>query len=231
VEYTRRHKRFRLTSIEVSGQMTSTTEVSLIDIGLGGLSLRADRRLNIGGTYMLKLECEKMPVSVVCQVTWARMSGRKTLADGETVPLYTAGMKFIGLSAEGASKLMSLIERLGQEETARDDDRRAHVRFQIGSEGKARLSFPTDYRVRTISLCGMLIEAGVALENETMVPMVLSLHDDRSIEFLGRVVSCRPTEAAGSDRYSIAIEFIDVADDARDVLDEFIEMLPVPDTA
>lgn len=231
MEYTRRHKRFRLTSIEVSGQMTSTTEVSLIDIGLGGLSLQADRRLNIGGTYMLKLECEKKAVSVVCQVTWARMSGRKTLADGETVPLYTAGMKFIGLSAEGASHLMSLVERLGQEETARGDDRRAHVRFQIGSPGTARLSFPTDYRVRTISLCGMLIEAGVALETETMVPMVLSLHDDRSIEFLGRVVSCQPTEAAGSDRYSIAIEFIDVADDARDVLAEFIEMLPVPNTA
>ena len=55
MEYTRRHKRFRLTSVEVSGQMTSTSEVSLIDIGLGGLSLQADRRLNIGGTYMLNV--------------------------------------------------------------------------------------------------------------------------------------------------------------------------------
>jgi hypothetical protein len=226
VEYTRRHRRFRLTSVEVTGQMTSTSEVSLIDIGLGGLSLQADRRLNIGGTYMLKLECEKKMVSVVCQVTWARISGRKTLVDGESIPLYTAGMKFIGLSAEGASNLLSLVERLGREETARDDDRRAHVRFQIGSPGTARLSFPTDYRVRTISLCGMLIETGVPLESESMIPMVLSLQDDRSIEFLGRVVSCQPTEGAGRDRYSIGIEFIDVADEAKEMLAGFIALLP-----
>ena len=89
--------------------------MSLNDIGLGGLSLSADRRLNIGGTYMLKLECQKKVVSVTCQVTWARLSGKKTLADGEAVPLYTAGMKFIGLTAECAANLMSLVERLGRE--------------------------------------------------------------------------------------------------------------------
>jgi Tfp pilus assembly protein PilZ len=217
--------------MEVSGQMTSTSEVSLIDIGMGGLSLSADRRLNIGGTYMLKLECQKKVVSVMCQVTWARISGRKTLADGEAVPLYTAGMKFVGLSAECAASLLSLVEHVGRKETARNDDRRAHVRFQIGSPGTARLSFPADYRVRTISLCGMLIETAVAFESESTVPMVLSLRDDRSIEFLGRVVSCQPTEGAGRDSYSIGIEFIDVADEAKEMLAAFIALLPPPERA
>ncbi len=217
--------------MEVSGQMTSTSEVSLIDIGLGGLSLSADRRLNIGGTYMLKLECQKKVVSVMCQVTWARLSGKKTLADGEAVPLYTAGMKFIGLTAECAASLMNLVEHLGRKETAKDDDRRAHVRFQIGSPGTALLSFPADYRVRTISLCGMLIETSVAFDSESMVPMALSLHRDRGIEFLGRVVSCQVAEGAGSDRYSIGIEFIDVADDAKEMLAAFIALLPAPEGA
>ena len=64
-----------------------------------------------------------------------------------------------------------------------------------------------------------------------MVPMALSLHGDRSIEFLGRVVSCQPAEGAGRDRYSIGIEFIDVADDAKEMLAAFIAMLPAPEGA
>ena len=78
------------------------------------------------------------------------------------------------------------------------------------------LSFPADYRVRTISLCGMLIETSVAFDSESMVPMALSLHRDRSIEFLGRVMLGQVAEGAGSNRYNIGIEFIDVADDAKE---------------
>jgi hypothetical protein len=72
----------------------------------------------------------------------------------------------------------------------------------------------------------MLIETGVPLETESMAPMVLSLQDDRSIEFLGRVVSCQPTEGAGRDRYNIGIEFIDLADEAKEMLAAFIALLP-----
>jgi hypothetical protein len=225
VNYTRRHKRFQLNSLEIGGQMTYASEVSVLDISMGGLSLRADRRLNIGGSYKLKLECGQKAVSVLCQVAWARMSGTKKSADGETVPLYTAGMKFIDLSPEGASELFNFVECLGKDDPAAPEERRADVRFHIDSPGTTRLIFPTDYRVRTISLSGMLIESAEAMERELRVPMVLSLQDDRCIEFVGRVVSCQPTEGLMPVRCQIGIEFIDVSEDARDVLAAFIEML------
>jgi hypothetical protein len=229
VNYTRRHQRFRLDSVEVSGQMTFASEVSVIDIGMGGVSLRADKRLNIGGTYKLRLETRQRAVTVVCQVAWARMSGTKKSADGDTIPLYTAGMKFIDLSEDRASELLGLVECVSSEEVVPEADRRTHVRFQIGAPGTARLVFPTDYRVRTISLSGMLIESDEALASESMVPMVLSLHEDRSIEFLGRVVSCQPKADDGGSRYHIGIEFIDVTGDARDELSGFIAVLSPSD--
>jgi hypothetical protein len=211
--------------------MTFASEVSVLDISMGGLSLRADRRLNIGGTYMLRLESHQKAVSVVCQVAWARMSGTKKSGEGDTVPLYTAGMKFVDLSPEGASDLLSLVECLGKDSVATPEERRTDVRFHIGTPGITSLIFPTDYRVRTISLSGMLIESAEALERESRVPMVLSLQDDRNIELVGRVVTCQLAEGVIPARCDIGIEFVDVSDEARDVLAAFIGMLSASNTA
>ena len=56
VTNTRRYPRFPVGSFKLNGQMTYASEVSVIDIGMGGVSLTADKRLNIGAKYQLKLE-------------------------------------------------------------------------------------------------------------------------------------------------------------------------------
>jgi hypothetical protein len=229
VIHKRRHKRFRLGSQQLSGQMTFASEVSILDIGMGGVSLRADKRLNIGGKYMLKLEVNKKLVPVTCEVAWARMSGTKRSASGEVVPVYTAGMKFVGLSAENVSDLLRFVEAISDKEAAREDDRREHPRFPARAPGIALLNFPADYKARTISLSGMLIESGEAVESESKVPMVLSLHDGRRIDFLGRIVSCQPKDEDGATRYQIGIEFIELTDAARDALAAFIDWLSAID--
>jgi hypothetical protein len=229
VVYTRRHKRFRLGSRELNGQMTFASEVSILDIGMGGVSLKADKRLNIGGKYMLKLEGSQKVVSVTCEVAWARMSGTKKSPAGETVPLYTAGMKFIGLSPENVSDLLSFVESVSDEDALQEEDRRTHARYPAKSPGIALLNFPADYKARTISLSGMLIESTEAVESESKVPMVLSLHDGRQIDFLGRIVSCQPRDEEGAERYHIGIEFIELNEAARDALAAFIAWLATID--
>jgi hypothetical protein len=219
---TRRHPRFRVGSFKLNGQMTFASEVSVIDIGMGGVSLTADKRLNIGGKYLLKLEDDERAVSVTCEVAWARLSGTRKLADGEAVPIYTAGMKFIGLSPESAAELLSVVEAVGHEEVPVQNDRRSHPRFPATVPGIALLDVPADYSVKTISLSGMLVECGQALTPESRVPAVLTLLDGPSIDFVGRVVSCGPAPAAVG-RHHIAIEFIDLTDIARGALATFIE--------
>jgi c-di-GMP-binding flagellar brake protein YcgR len=225
VKNTRRYKRYRLDYVEINGQLTLASEVSVLDISMGGVSLRVDKRLNIGGKYLLRLEDKEMRISVKCEVAWARLSGTKKSPGGEAIPEYTAGMKFIDLSEEKCADLMHFVECIEREEVRRADDRRQHVRFNIQMPGMAILNFPADYSVRTISLSGMLIESNQTLEPERRVPMVLSLHDNQSIDFLGRIVSCQRKVEESGECYQIGIEFIDVTSEAREVLASFIDLL------
>jgi len=220
-----------LEALAINGQLTFASEISVLDISMGGISLTADRRLNIGGKYMLKLEERQNHVSVVCEVAWARMSGTKRSAEGETVPVYTAGMKFVDVSEKTSAELMSFVECIRNEEVQRANDRRTHMRFSIRAPGIAILNFPTDYKVRTISLSGMLIESDQALESESRVPMTLSLQADRTIGFLGRVVSCQKTDETGVAHYHIGIEFLELTEEAKAALATFIGALSSMDGA
>jgi Tfp pilus assembly protein PilZ len=222
MENTRRYKRFRLDFLEVNGQLTFATEVTLLDISMGGISLKADRRLNIGGKYVIKLDDKKKIISLKGEVAWSSLSGNKVTPDGEIIPLYTAGMRFIDLSREKTAELQHFVEIHRKEEVPAAGDRRLTVRFLIAEPGKAILNYPQDYKVKVISLSGMLIETSHALECESRIPMELSLHDESRISFLGRVVNCQMTGKSDGERYDIGIEFLNLTDKDRDVLGSFV---------
>jgi Tfp pilus assembly protein PilZ len=211
-----------LGSLKLNGQMTFASEVSILDIGMGGVSVTADQRLNIGGKYRLKLEGDQKVFSVTCQVAWAKMSGTRKSAAGETVPIYTAGMKFVGLPPEAASDLRSFVDTIGEDQAVPENDRREHQRFVPRTPGLALLDFPAEYKVRTISLSGMLIETAASLESERRIPMVLYLRDGGRIDFLGRIVSCLPAVEEGVEGNHIGIEFVDLPDTGREALSAFV---------
>ena len=52
----RRYKRYRLELVDVNGKMSLADKVEIIDVSLGGVSLRVDRRLNPGREYLLSWE-------------------------------------------------------------------------------------------------------------------------------------------------------------------------------
>jgi hypothetical protein len=206
--------------------MTFASEVSILDIGLGGVSVRADKRLNIGGRYRLKIECQPKALDLTCEVAWARMSGTKRSPDGESVAVYTAGMKFVGLSPQALADLHGVIAAVGQAELPATNDRRTHPRVPADPPGIALLGFPADYTVRTLSLSGMLIECPEAVVPESRIPMALSLDGGPDVEFRGRVVSCIPGPEGDARFYRIGIEFVDLTDAGRSALASYIGRLP-----
>jgi hypothetical protein len=220
--YTRRHPRFRLSASELNGQMTFASEVSILDIGLGGVSVRADKRLNIGGTYLLKLEGPHQALTLRCEVAWARFSGTRRSGGGESAAIYTAGMKFVDLAPEHASVLQLLIDTLAPEPVPDEGDRRSHPRFPPKPPGLALLDFPADYTVRTISLSGMLIQCPAPIEPESRIPMQLGLQGGQLVEFQGRVVSCQPAPSGDAASYYAGIEFVGLAEGGRAALAAFI---------
>jgi hypothetical protein len=222
---TRRHPRFRLGEFQVSGQLTFASEVTILDISMGGVSLRADKRLNIGGLYLLKLEGHDKAVTLTCEVAWARMTGTKACPTGEVVPVYTAGMKFVSPTPDTTSGLLSVVQALSHDDGPSGDDRRKHVRMPPGTPGLALLNFPAEYVVRTISLSGMLIECAEAVQPESRLAMVLSLPDRLDVGFRGRVVSCLRQVEGDTPHHDIGIEFVEMHDPAREALAEFITWL------
>lgn len=107
----RRFKRFSLKTLEIHGRMIAATEVKVVDISIGGIGIRANRRLNIGHEYALKLEARDKVLSLKGMVVWSKLSDNMLGSHGEVVPVYTAGLKFKAISDDKITQLLDFIEK------------------------------------------------------------------------------------------------------------------------
>ena len=219
----RRFKRFTLKVLEIHGRMTAATDVKIDDISIGGIRLRANRRLNIGNEYVLKLEDKKKVVSLKGVVVWSSLSDNREGSHGEIVPIYTAGLKFTNISAEKITQLLDFIEDHKKEEVYVMGSSRLNVRFHVNDPERASLNYPASYKVKKISLGGMLIECLQALEIESRIPMALSLQDDKAMKFVGRIASSQLMEDGDPKQYNIGIEFLDLTEKDNEMLATFIK--------
>jgi hypothetical protein len=220
VQEQRRHKRYSVDISTVSGRLMFASDVKILDISIGGISLKADKRLNMGSEYLLKLEGKGKLLRVKGLVVWSSLSGSREIPGGEAVPIYTAGMRFSKISTEKIAEILDFVEYHKKEEAHQVSGLRTNVRFHISGPEKAVLQYPENYKVKEVSLSGMRIECSCPLGVEVRLPMELSLQDDVPITFFGRVVMCQD---AGEGRYAIGIEFLDLKDRDKGVLSAFID--------
>ena len=218
----RRFKRFTLKVLEIRGRMVAATEVKVVDISIGGIRLKANRRLNMGSEYALKLEAADRALSLRGVVVWSSLSENMEGSRGEVVPIYTAGLKFTNISADKITQLLDFIEAHKKEEVYVVGGTRLNVRFHINDPEKAVLNYPASYKVKKISLGGMLIECVQALEVDSRIPMELSLQDDKPLKFVGRIVSCQVTEDGDPKQYDIGIEFLGLTNKDNEMLATFV---------
>ena len=111
-------------AVDVNGTMVFVTKIEIIDISLGGLSLRADRRLNIGCCYVIKLEGKNKTISVKGTVLWSKLSEIKPGPDGEASVVYTAGMQFNNVSPSTMPDIQEFIRDHRKLEAVSLDDYR-----------------------------------------------------------------------------------------------------------
>jgi hypothetical protein len=221
----RRHKRFRLDLVEINGKMILADKVEIIDISLGGVALKADRRLNIGKEYVIKLGDKGKHIDVKGVVVRSELIGIEERTNGERVSIYKAGLMFKEGQADQIADFLNSIEQSKKEEVPVTVDRRLAVRFHITTPREKILSFPAQFKVKVISLSGMLIQTEQPLEIESMIPMDLSLSADNPVNFVGRVASCQMTEDKGQGCYEIGMEFTDLTEKDRTLLKTFMTYL------
>jgi hypothetical protein len=225
----RRYSRFKLNNRVVNGKMVLATEVKVIDISISGIALKANRRLNIGSDYMLKLEGNKN-ISLRGTVIWCSLGETRKGSQGDVMPIYSAGMQFKDMSAEKITELQYFIENHKIDVVHVVGGTRLNVRFHIKDPENAVLMYPDNFKVETISLGGMLIECLRSFEIETRLPMEMFIHDDTPLNFMGRVASIKTIDGNGQKQYRIGIEFLDLTKEDREVLASFIDLHGMAET-
>ena len=224
----RKYNRFQLNDREVHGKMILATEVKIIDISISGISLKTNRRLNIGSDYALKLE-GRMTISLRGTVVWCSLTETRKGSHGDMIPIYSAGIRFKDMSANMVTELQYLIESHKIEEVYVTGGARLNIRFHIKDPKNTILIYPHDYTVETISLGGMLIKCLRNFEIESRITMEMFIHKDKPLKFVGRVASCRVIDEEGQKQYNIGIEFLDLTENDREILASFIDHITVTD--
>ncbi len=215
----RRHPRF---SVEgVHGRMVFASRVEIINISMGGVALTADRRLNIGVEYSLRLEKDGHAVDLKGVVVWSTLSGLRRQPAGETAPEYSAGLRFSGLVSPELQSLLDFIDS----NRVLEEQRLSGLRFLIESPDRAVLQTPESYSVRLISRSGMLIETEHQLEMDHVYPMEILAPGGEPIHCKGRVASFFEVLDATPRHYEVGIEFVDLSADSVRRLEGFIAEL------
>jgi hypothetical protein len=220
----RRHKRFRLDLMEIDGKIILANKVEILNISLGGISLKTDRRLNVDKEYLITLGDKGKHIDVKGIIVRCQLVNIEERGKGKRVPIYTAGMMFKDAPPDKIADFLNSIEKHKKAEVPVMVNRRLEVRFYITTPEQT-LSFPAQIKVKEISLSGMLIQTEEALGIEIIIPMGLSLKADIPVNFIGRVASCRKTEDEWQAHYEIGVEFKDLTDADRTSLKTFIDYL------
>ena len=225
----RQHERYKIEVIEIDGKMVLAKYVKILDISIGGVCLKTEKSLTVGGEYTLKIEGKGRVLNVRGVVAWASLSDSSVDSIGDIIPIYRAGMKFIDVSNEKTNEIVNFIE-----DHKRDVDRvvnlyspsgrRLYVRICIEDPEKAVLSYHESYKVKNLNPDGMLIESKHPLEIESKLPMEMTLTENSSIRFLGRVTHCLLIKK-DTEHYTIGIEFIDMIEKDKETLAEFIHLV------
>lgn len=221
----RRHKRYNLELVEVNGRMSLADKVEIIDVSLGGVALRIDRRLNPGREYLLKLGDKAKSFDLKCIVVRSELSGFEEKANGERAMIYTAGMRFKENFSSQIADFFKSIELVKKETVPSESDRRIDIRFQIHMPGEKILNYPAQFTVKDVSLSGIRILTDVSLAMQSVIPMRLALQDDNFVHFNGRVASIRMFEERGETRYDVGMELSDLSEEGAALLKSFIDYL------
>jgi Tfp pilus assembly protein PilZ len=222
----RKHKRFKLEIFDLSSRMSLVGDVEIIDISLGGVALKADRRLNIGKECLMMLGYEGKRVTVKGVVIRSELSRMDERTEGEKVAIYSAGILFKEESAGSVKDFLDSIENNKKTQVPeqagwfyRD------IRFSITTPTEEVLNLLTQFTIKEISQSGVIIQTDHALNIDSMVLLELALFARDPVNFVGKVVSCRMTQDAAHGHYDIGVEFAELTERDRSALEGFIECI------
>jgi hypothetical protein len=219
MEERRRWPRFTVENIH--GRLVAESEVEILNMSISGAAVKVERRLTMGGHYNLKLDRDGSLLTVKTEVVWSVLTEFRKNEDGEEVPVYSAGLKFMDVLTPRISELLSFID----EHKIIDEKRLAGLRMHIDAPGKAALDYPEGYKVLVLSRSGMLIETDHGVTVDGVCPLEVTLPDGAPIRVTGRVVTLKERTDELGPRRELGIEFLEMSDPDRARLTKYLDSL------
>lgn len=223
----RKHKRFNLDLIDLISKVSLVSKVEIIDISLGGVALKADRKLDIGKECSVMLEFKGKHIHVRGIVVRSELSRIEEKADGETTAIYSAGLFFKEESADKVKDFLALIENNKKKAQVSMPTNwfRRHVRFRIITSRKKVLNLPTQFGINEISQLGVIIQTDYQLKVDSMLLIELSLNACDPAIFVGKVVACYTPQDNVQANYYTGVKFSKLTDRSRALLIRFIDFV------
>jgi len=213
------YKRYTVEGIH--GNMLFATEVRVLNLSDGGAAIEADKRLNMGADYTLKLQNARTSVKLQGLVVWSNISHSRHTEKGDTVPIYHAGLQFTKMSEQQYEDLQKFLDK----HKIAQKRRLSGLRFLIRGDHSAKVSYPFEYEVKTLSMGGMLIRSNQSFQERQTFDMEIFLDDHVSVNFAGRVTSCFEKLEDGNKLFDVGIAFENVDDSGMINLEEYLKML------
>lgn len=209
----------RVTVEGVYGSVLFASKAEITNISLGGAAIQVDVNLKIGREYNIRLEGKNNHIEIKGITVWSVLSESQKGPHGDVIPIYHAGIEFTDVLTDKTAKLVDFIENHKIKGT---EDRLKGLRFKIYIPEKATVDYSFGYRVKLVSFSGMLIETMQIFKPEDRFPMEIALNSGSVIRFVGRVASCIEIADKHPAHYDIGVEFIEMSDEDKLRLDEFI---------
>jgi len=106
----RQHRRFYVENMGVDCDMPSASRVKLMNIGSGGALVMADKLINIGKSYALKIGYKDKLLFVKANAVWALLADCEKQDNGDVIPIYIAGMQFRDVIKGEILEIIRLLE-------------------------------------------------------------------------------------------------------------------------
>ena len=106
----RKHRRFTVENMGVDCDMPAASRVKVMNMSSGGVLVMADKFINIGKSYALKIGYKDNSVFVKADVIWALLADCVKQDNGDVIPLFIAGMRFTEVIRGDVGEIMRLLE-------------------------------------------------------------------------------------------------------------------------
>jgi len=114
-EYPTRRQHSRLTFSEpVSGAVTSSHAVHILDLSLGGARVEHTIILRPGSSCYIRVPISQRVLTVNCRIVWSKAISRTEGEAGQTGLLYHSGVQFGSMAQDTRTMLTAYLDNQGR---------------------------------------------------------------------------------------------------------------------